>query len=96
MGTACYVKRAAEIVAALQTEYSIEPGQTTPDGKLSILTARCLGSCGLAPVIVLDGEVLAREAPETTIAAVKKSLAGGPRANGHKPSGDGRAEEEVD
>ena len=96
MGTACYVKRAAEIVAALQTEFSIEPGQTTPDGKLSILTARCLGSCGLAPVIVLDGEVLAREAPETTIAAVKKSLTGGPRANGHKPSKDGRAEEEVD
>ena len=62
----------------------------------SILTARCLGSCGLAPVIVLDGEVLAREAPETTIAAVKKSLTGGPRANGHKPSKDGRAEEEVD
>lgn len=95
MGTACYVKRAAEIVAALQAEYGVEPGQTTPDGKLSILTARCLGSCGLAPVIVLDGDVLARETPETTLTAVKGALVRGPRTNGHS-SGDGRAEEEND
>ena len=83
MGTACYVKRAAEIVAALQTEYGIEPGQTTPDGKFSLCTARCLGSCGLAPVLVLDGEVLARETPETTLAAVKTVT--GRRSQGQRP-----------
>lgn len=76
MGTACYVKRAAEIVAALQAAYGIEAGETTPDGRLSVLTARCLGSCGLAPVLVLDGEVLARQTPEETLVAVQARLSG--------------------
>ena len=38
----------------------IKPGQTTEDGKISLLTARCLGSCGLAPAVVLDGDVSGR------------------------------------
>ncbi|MBW7885545.1 MAG: bidirectional hydrogenase complex protein HoxE [Caldilineaceae bacterium] len=75
MGTACYVKRAAEIVAAVQHEYGIEAGETTADGQLSLSTARCLGSCGLAPVLVLDGEVLPRETPESTLQRVKERLA---------------------
>lgn len=74
MGTACYVKRAAEIVALLQQEFGIEAGQTTPDGKLSISTARCIGSCGLAPVLVIDGEVVGRETPEGTVARVRALL----------------------
>lgn len=74
MGTACYVKRAAEIVAALQKEYNIVAGETTGDGRLSLATARCLGSCGLAPVLVLDGEVLARETPETALEQVHQHL----------------------
>ncbi len=81
MGTACYVKRAAEIVALLQAEFGVEPGQTTADGKLSIATARCLGSCGLAPVLVVDNEVLGRETPETTLAYVRKLV--GTTTNGH-------------
>ncbi len=75
MGTACYVKRAAEIVSTLQNEFGIEPGQTTPDGMLSIATARCLGSCGLAPVMVLDGEVVGRETPEAVLQRVHTMLA---------------------
>lgn len=71
MGTACYVKRAAEIVTALRAEFGIEPGETTADGSLSVATARCLGSCGLAPVLVVDGEVLGRETPEGTLDKVK-------------------------
>lgn len=76
MGTACYVRRAAEIVAALQAAYGIEAGHTTPDGKFSLNTARCLGSCGLAPVLIVDGEVLGRETPESTLAAVHAAVAG--------------------
>lgn len=76
MGTACYVKRAAEIVASLQATYGIAPGQTTADGKLSLATARCLGSCGLAPVLVVDGEVLGRETPESTLSMMAAVLAG--------------------
>lgn len=74
LGTACYVKRAAEIVAALHAEFGIQPGQTTSDNKLSIAAARCLGSCGLAPVLVLDGEVLGREEPESVVEKVRASL----------------------
>ncbi|MFZ2358428.1 MAG: bidirectional hydrogenase complex protein HoxE [Anaerolineae bacterium] len=96
MGTACYVKRAAEIVAALQTAYGIEAGQTTPDGKLSITAARCLGSCGLAPVLIVDGQVLAREVPETALAAVEQALASSRSSNGHQPQADQSFEEEDD
>lgn len=96
MGTACYVKRAAEIVAALQTAYGIEAGQTTPDGKLSITAARCLGSCGLAPVLIVDGQVLARELPETALAAVEQALASSRSSNGHQPQADQSFEEEDD
>lgn len=76
MGTACYVKRAAEIVAALQAEFGVEAGATTADGKLSLNTARCLGSCGLAPVLVVDGDVVARQTPEEALARVRASLTG--------------------
>jgi len=72
MGTACYVKQAAEIVAVLQTEFGIEPGHTTDDGQFSLATARCLGSCGLAPVVLVDGEVLGRETPEMTLERVQR------------------------
>jgi bidirectional [NiFe] hydrogenase diaphorase subunit len=75
MGTACYVKRAAEIVAALQNEFGVQAGATTADGALSLATARCLGSCGLAPVLVLDGDVLARQTPEETLEKVRARLA---------------------
>ncbi|MBE7473663.1 MAG: NAD(P)H-dependent oxidoreductase subunit E [Anaerolineae bacterium] len=76
LGTACYVKQAGEIVTKLQEEFGIEAGQTTPDGKLSLSTARCLGSCGLAPVLVLDGNVVGREAPASTVERVKALVAG--------------------
>jgi bidirectional [NiFe] hydrogenase diaphorase subunit len=57
LGTACYIKGAAAIVAAIKETAGIRPGETTADGKLSLLSARCLGSCGLAPAVVFDGEV---------------------------------------
>jgi bidirectional [NiFe] hydrogenase diaphorase subunit len=69
-----YVKRAAEIMAELRAAFGLEPGQTTPDGKLSLATARCLGSCGLAPVLVIDGEVVGRETPESTLKRLQNLL----------------------
>jgi len=70
MGTACYVKRAAEIVSQLEKEFGVKAGATTEDGQLSLLTARCLGSCGLAPVLVMDGDVVARQTPEDAVVRV--------------------------
>lgn len=60
MGTACYIKGSQDILNGIKQQYGVAPGETTPDGKLSILTARCLGSCGLAPAAVLDEEVIGK------------------------------------
>ncbi|HSR48500.1 MAG TPA: bidirectional hydrogenase complex protein HoxE [Anaerolineales bacterium] len=73
-GTACHVKGSAAIVESLAAAYAIQPGETTPDGKFSLVTARCLGCCGLAPVIVLDGEVHAKQTPETAAEEVEAAL----------------------
>jgi bidirectional [NiFe] hydrogenase diaphorase subunit len=63
MGTACYIKGAAQLLSAVHDRWGVGPGETTHDGKLSLITARCLGSCGLAPAAVLDGEVAAKVTP---------------------------------
>lgn len=60
MGTACYIKGANQILDGLEKRYGVKPGQTTKDNKLSVLTARCIGSCGLAPAVVFDGTVAGR------------------------------------
>ncbi len=54
LGTACYVKRAEEIVEKLKEELNIDVGEVTPDRLFSIESVRCLGACGLAPVVVID------------------------------------------
>ena len=59
-GTACYIKGINNMLAKIEEAYGIKPEETTQDGKISLLTARCLGSCGLAPVAVFDGEVVGK------------------------------------
>ncbi len=59
-GTACYVKGSGEIVTFMKEEYGLEPGQTTEDGELTFMIARCVGACGLAPVMILDGTVVGK------------------------------------
>ena len=53
-GTACYINGAKGILARLAKDLDLKPGDTTEDSKLSLLTARCLGACSLAPAVVLD------------------------------------------
>jgi len=67
LGTACYVKGAGQILAALEKAHGVKAGETTPDGKLSLVTARCLGACGLAPAVVFDGQVGGKVSAETTL-----------------------------
>lgn len=57
LGTACYVKGAAEIMDAIKDELNIEVGQVTDDGVFSLQGARCLGACGLAPVIMINDKI---------------------------------------
>ncbi|MDA8170178.1 MAG: NAD(P)H-dependent oxidoreductase subunit E [Nitrospiraceae bacterium] len=54
LGTACYVKRSEEILAKLRDRLKIDIGEVTPDRKFSLESVRCLGACGLAPVVVVD------------------------------------------
>ncbi len=63
MGTACYVKGALGLLEVLERRCA-RAGSTSPDGKVSVGTARCVGACGLAPVIVWDGEILGRVTPQ--------------------------------
>jgi bidirectional [NiFe] hydrogenase diaphorase subunit len=67
-GTACYIKGIPAILQAIEDEFHISPGETTKDNKLSLLTARCLGACGLAPAGVFDGNVGGRLTPADAVA----------------------------
>ena len=62
-GTACYVKGAQSILDEVEKLLGIHAGETTADGKFSIQDTRCLGCCGLAPVMTIDGEVYGRLVP---------------------------------
>ena len=60
MGTACYVKGAGDILDEVKKELGINSGETTEDGLFSIVETRCIGACGLAPVVTVNGEVHGR------------------------------------
>lgn len=64
-GTACYINGALALLASIEAGLGVRPHETTADGKVSLLTGRCFGSCSLAPAAIVDGEVQARvDAPE--------------------------------
>lgn len=71
MGTACYVKGAGEIMAGLEAAHGVKAGETTPDGKLSVVVARCVGACGIAPAVAFDGEVAGMQTRESVLARTK-------------------------
>jgi bidirectional [NiFe] hydrogenase diaphorase subunit len=71
MGTACYVKGSGQIMTRLEQELGIQAGETTADGQMSLLAARCLGACGIAPAIVLDGEVAGRQTADAVVEHLK-------------------------
>jgi NADH:ubiquinone oxidoreductase subunit E len=57
LGTACYVKGASQILQTVKDELKIDFGQVTTDGLFSLEEARCLGACGLAPVVMIDDRI---------------------------------------
>lgn len=71
MGTACYVKGAGEILAALEAGHGVKAGETTADGQLSLVEARCVGACGMAPAVVFDGEVMGKQTPAGALARTR-------------------------
>ncbi|HPD43876.1 MAG TPA: NAD(P)H-dependent oxidoreductase subunit E, partial [Dysgonamonadaceae bacterium] len=65
LGTACYVRGSEKILEEFKKELKIEVGETTPDGKFSINCLRCVGACGLAPVVMVGERVFGRVSPES-------------------------------
>ena len=74
LGTACYVKGSPALLDKLAAEIRLRPGETTADGKISLMTARCIGACGLAPAAVFDGTVCGKQTTETMMAKVQAWL----------------------
>jgi NADH:ubiquinone oxidoreductase subunit E len=64
LGTACYVKRVEEVLNKIKEDLHIEVGDVTEDRKFSLETVRCLGACGLAPVMVIDEETYGAMTPK--------------------------------
>jgi len=79
MGTACFVKGADRLLAALSECADVKVGETTVDGNLSLLTARCLGACGLAPAVVYDRQTAGQQTPEQATARIRQWLGDGAR-----------------
>jgi len=63
LGTACYVRGGKAIYEKLEKEFGIAEGETTPDRMFTLETVRCLGACGLGPVVVVDEDVHGRVKP---------------------------------
>lgn len=72
LGTACYVKGAGQILSEFEKELEIKVGQTTGDGLFTLEACRCLGACGLAPVLMINDNVHGRLAPGDVAALINK------------------------
>ena len=64
LGTACYVKGSGAIFSKLEELLGITNGECTPDGRFSLDSCRCVGACGLAPVMMINDEVYGRLTPD--------------------------------
>ena len=71
-GTACYVKGAQAVLDEVIKELGINPGESTADGKFTIQDTRCLGCCGLAPVMMINDDVYGRLTPENVAEVFEK------------------------
>jgi NADH-quinone oxidoreductase subunit E/NADP-reducing hydrogenase subunit HndA len=64
MGTACYVRGSEKVLDEFKKELALQVGQTTTDGKFSLSSLRCVGACGLAPVVLVGDKTYGRVAPD--------------------------------
>ena len=72
LGTACYVKGSQKVLDKLSEVLNVQVGQTTPDGRFTLQATRCLGACGLAPVMTINDEVYGRLTPDQIPAIIDK------------------------
>jgi len=76
LGTACYVKGVEEIMRAVEREFNVKRGETTPDKKLSLFVTRCIGACAMAPNIVVDEEVIGKATKGVVLEKIRSALGG--------------------
>jgi NADH-quinone oxidoreductase E subunit len=74
LGTACYVKGADRLAQKLKEELGIDFGETTKDGMFSLEASRCLGTCGLAPVLMINDEIHPQVTPDQVPAILEKYM----------------------
>jgi len=74
LGTACYVKGAEAVVNRIRDELGIDFGQTTTDGMFTLEVSRCLGTCGLAPVVMINEQVHPKVTPDQVPALLQSYL----------------------
>ena len=72
LGTACYVKGAGKILEEVEAKLGIGDGECTPDGKFSLEVCRCVGACGLAPVMIVAGDVYGKMTPDRVAGVLAK------------------------
>ncbi len=73
-GTACYVKGAQAILNEIERRTGLRAGQVSPDNRLGVQVARCIGACGLAPAVVLDDEVQGKVTPEEVMEKINAKM----------------------
>jgi bidirectional [NiFe] hydrogenase diaphorase subunit len=76
LGTACYVKGVEEIMHAIEHEFKVKRGETTPDRKLSVFVTRCIGACSMAPNTIVDEEVIGKATKEMVLERIRLALRG--------------------
>ncbi|MPW24829.1 NADH-quinone oxidoreductase subunit NuoE [Alkalibaculum sp. M08DMB] len=72
LGTACYVKGAQAIIDKISDKLGIKVGETTEDGKFTLEATRCVGACGLAPVMMINDDVYGRLQPKEIVEIIEK------------------------
>ena len=77
LGTACYVKGSGDIYNKLMEKLDIAGGECTPDGKFSLDACRCVGACGLAPVMMINDDVHPKMTPDQAVAIIRQLKEGG-------------------
>jgi bidirectional [NiFe] hydrogenase diaphorase subunit len=77
LGTACYVKEVDEIMVAIEKEFKLKRGGSSPDGRLSLFITRCIGACAMAPNIIVDEEVIGKATKDTVLEKIRLALASG-------------------
>ncbi len=84
-GTACFVKGADALLASVSETFDVPKGGTRDDRKLSLLEARCIGSCGLAPAALVDGAMVAKATPDRLVEVIRSAMAVAPAADASGP-----------